>query len=181
MFLMELNKDNICNVDSLRLLQSPLPLPMPRAMLWKNTQHVIDDPGLIKMQSRLWTQCMQLFPAQSAESFLFASKSAVFWRFATIDVVLDNGNKKCRTKQKYMLYWKPETETERERAGDRDPARESARVSQREWAKESNREPQRFSLVSGSLWLADRLILACCPAHSDSLWLAVLLTLALSG
>ena len=36
-------QDNICNVDSLRLLQSPLPLPMPRAMLWKNTQHVIDD------------------------------------------------------------------------------------------------------------------------------------------
>ena len=36
-------QDNICNVDSLRLLQSPLPLPLPRAMLWKNTQHVIDD------------------------------------------------------------------------------------------------------------------------------------------
>ena len=38
-----IDQDNMCNVDSLRLLQSPLPLPMPRALLWKNSQHLIDD------------------------------------------------------------------------------------------------------------------------------------------
>ena len=36
-----LSYDNICHMNSLKLLQKPLPLPPPKDKLWENSNHII--------------------------------------------------------------------------------------------------------------------------------------------
>ena len=35
--------DNMCNIDRLKLLKKPLPLPAPEDKLWSDTVHLIDE------------------------------------------------------------------------------------------------------------------------------------------